>query len=229
MDKHLLSGRMWKCWKCRWTDPFYLRFTTFCLVIIYIRKESYQRQKPLKYLAFLASCLVSIWNFAVCNILFPPAETKKVYWGLLAFSLNPARGFAAVGSVAFPLQFDNWPESFAWWKRTVAEAVLLETVLESLSGETSHVPWQTSVSRCKEECVCSPGPTKSERRSYVEWRQQLCLMRGIISIWTSYSLLGFASSRGRNANKGEEGQAGGERKALLYVGWEGRRTKWKDI
>lgn len=76
----------------------------------------------------------------MCNILFPPAETKKVYWGLLAFSLNPARGFAAIGSVAFPLQFDNWPESFALWKRTAAEAVLLETVLESLSGETSHVP-----------------------------------------------------------------------------------------
>ena len=42
-------------------------------------------------------------------------------------------------------------------------------------------------------CV-SPGSSKNERCSYAEWRQKLCPRRRTLGIWTSYSLLGFASS-----------------------------------
>lgn len=82
-------------------------------------------------------------------------------------------------------------------------------------------------------CV-SPGSSKSERCSYAEWRQKLCPRRGTLGIWTSYSLLGFASSGCSTQQKcypggGGTGGGGGVKFFFLFVGWEGRRNKWKDI
>lgn len=79
----------------------------------------------------------------------------------------------------------------------------------------------------------SPGASESERCSWAEWKQELCPQERDIRhlnlpLSPRLCLLRMLNPagmllRGRRDRREVEG------KFILFVGWEGRRNKWKDV